>query len=155
MKPVIFYIENKEIQFEVNLMGIETLKINGHQVSKKWSWPGRKHQFVLDAHGKIEPFYITTKQAFSSGVITVQLFHNDIFIDEGLIEFDFFAKNGIKGKSDNGMLSTGLLFVVLGLVFDWSKVFLFIGLIFLFCSFSDNSGKKQSDESSSSVDDHN
>ncbi|MEM5564319.1 hypothetical protein WNY78_04360 [Psychroserpens sp. AS72] len=151
MKPVTFHIENKEIQFEVNLMGRETLKIDGHLVSKKWSFPNTKHTFVLDVYGKTEPFYIQTKQAFSTGAITVQLFHNNVLIDEGLIEFDFPLTNHIRSKSNNEMFTTGLIFVVFSMVFGWSKFFLFIGLIILFSSFFEGSNKKETNKESSSI----
>nr|WP_321248190.1 hypothetical protein [uncultured Psychroserpens sp.] len=155
MKEVTFHIENQVISYKANWSGIETVSVNGNQISKKLSLPNRKHQFVLNVYGKTENFYITSKQAFNTGHITVQLFHNDVLIDEALIEFDFGVLNQTKNTSDNGMLTTGLLFVVLGLVFDWSKVFLFIGLLFLFCSFSENSNKKKTSEDSSATDDHN
>nr|WP_321223219.1 hypothetical protein [uncultured Psychroserpens sp.] len=148
MKPVIFHIENKEIEFEVNVMGRETLTVNGYQISKKWSFPGVKHHFVLDVYGKTEPFYIATKQAFSTGVITVQLYHNNVLIDEGLIEFNLPIISDLNNKTDNGMFTTGLIFVVFSMVFDWSKIFLFIGLIFLFSSFYDETNKKKASKKS-------
>jgi hypothetical protein len=136
-------------------MGVETLKINGHQVSKKWSWPGRKHQFVIDAYNKTEYFYIKTKQTFSSGIITVQLFHNDVLIDEDLIEFELFSTNNTKSKSNNEMFTTGLIFVVFSMVFGWSKFFLFIGLICLFSSFFEGSNTTKSSQDSSNPDTNN
>tara|TARA_R110000751_G_scaffold217067_4_gene320115 strand:- start:135 stop:593 length:459 start_codon:yes stop_codon:yes gene_type:complete len=152
MKPVVFYIDNNEIQFTVNLMGLETLKVNGTQISKKWSLPNRKHKFTLDAYGKTEHFYIKTKQAFSTGNITVQMFHNDVLIDEDVVAFDFFITNNLKDKSDNGMFSIGLIFVIFGLIFDWSKLFLFIGLIFLFSSFTGNSCETETPKDSKKSD---
>jgi hypothetical protein len=151
MKEVTFHIENHTISYNVNWLGIEKVSVNGNQISKKLSLPNRKHRFVLNVYGKTENFYITSKQAFNSGRITVQLFHNDVLIDEDTIAFNFDPINTTKSSSDNSMLTTGLMLVVLGLIFDWSKFFLFIGLLFLFCSFSQNSNEKEAKGDSSEL----
>jgi len=152
MKQITFNIENHSIAYNVNWAGIERVSINGNQVSKKLSLPNRKHRFVLDVYGKIEHFYIATKQSFGSGLITVQLFHNDVLIDEEQITFDFGGVNLSNKDSNNSMFTTGLMLVVFGIVFDWSRLFLLIGLLFLFCSFGIDTDKKKTNGDSSKAD---
>ena len=135
MDLVIFNIENHTISYQVNWFGIETIKIDGIQISKKLSLPKRKHKFKLHVFGKDEAFYIKSKQIFSLGYITVQLFHNDILIDEKILEFNFgFRKDEIK-NAENSSFMTGMIFIVFSFIFGWSKFFLFIGLIYVFSSF--------------------
>lgn len=50
MNAVIFNIENHTISYQVNWFGIETVKVNDIQVSKKLSLPNRKHKFILNVY---------------------------------------------------------------------------------------------------------
>ncbi|WP_047547221.1 hypothetical protein [Psychroserpens sp. Hel_I_66] len=151
MKDVIFNIYNHDIVFKTNWLGIETVVINGKQISKKLSLPYRKHKFTIEAYGKTESFYIKTKQAFSSGAVTVKLFHNDVLIDEGFIAFEFTNNTHIKEKSNDDLFMTGLVLVVFSMVFDWSKFFLFIGLMCLFSSFFNTTCQKDEDKDSNKL----
>jgi len=132
MESITFNIEDQHITYEVNWLGMETISVNGNIVSKKLSLPNRKHKFSLEVYGKTEDFYIQSKQAFSSGCIKVQLFHNAILIEENTIEFKFSDQKEDASESNNEMFIIGIMFIVCALCFDWSKFFLFIGLIFLF-----------------------
>ncbi|WP_456439953.1 hypothetical protein [Psychroserpens sp.] len=137
MEAVIFNIENHTISYQVNWIGIETIKVNDVQVSKKLSLPKRKHNFLLDVFGKEEAFCIKSKQLFSSGYITVQLFHNDILIEEKTLDFNFSVGKEKINNPENSSFMTGLMLITFSLVFGWSKIFLFIGLMCLFGSISE------------------
>lgn len=146
MESVTFNIEKHTISYHVNWLGIETVKVNDIQISKKLSLPKRKHKFLLDVFGKNEAFYIKSKQQFSSGFITVQLFHNDVLIDEKVLECNFPIIKDESKNSDNSSFMLGMMFIIFSLVFDWSKLFLFIGLIFVFNSVSNNKSKTNNSE---------
>ncbi len=137
MEAVIFNIENQTISYQVNWIGMETITVNDVQVSKKLSLPKRKHHFLLDVYGKEESFYIKSKQLFSSGYITVQLFHNDVLIEEKTLDFNFSIGSENINDPENSSFMTGLILITCSLVFGWSKIFLFIGLMCLFGSMSE------------------
>ena len=146
MDVVTFNIDKHAISYHVNWLGIETVKVNDIQVSKKLSLPKRKHKFSLDVFGKNEAFHITSKQLFSSGYITVQLFHNDVLIDEKILEFNFPVIKDDSKNTENSTFMIGMIFIIFSLVFDWSKLFLFIGLIFVFDSVSRSKAKTNNSE---------
>jgi hypothetical protein len=136
METITFTIENHTIEYHVDWMGMETITINGDIVSKKLSLPTRKHKFTLEVYGKTETFYIQSKQGFSTGHLKIQLYHNEVLIDEKTLEFKFLDPKTTKTETDNTTFILGLFFIVLTLCFDWSRIFLFVGLVFLFDALS-------------------
>lgn len=115
-------------------MGIETVYINDNRVSKKLSLPNTRHKFDLDVFGKRESFFIKSKQSFFTGHVIVQLFHNSILIDERLITtFSLIRKEDLKNPESSSFM-TGLILLFLSIIFDWSRFFVFVGLICVFSS---------------------
>jgi len=151
MDSINFNIDNHTISYDVNWLGIETIKVNGNEISKKVSLPKRKHKFELNVFGNTEAFYITSKQSFSSGQIIVQLFHNDTLIDEKVLKFNFPVSNTEVKHPENSTFMTGLIFIVFSLLFGWSKFFLFIGLICVFSSFFSDNNSACTEDSNSDV----
>lgn len=156
MNCVHFNIDQHTIRYHVTWMGIETITVNDIQVSKKLSLPKRKHRFNIEISGKKEAFFITSKQSFSTGLITVQLFHNTILIEEKVIAFNFSPvhKDELK-HPENSSFMTGLILTFLSIVFDWSPFFIFIGLMCMFnslCTTSSNMTNSQHSEDTKSID---
>lgn len=146
METILFTIENHTIAYDVDWLGMETITINGTVVSKKLSLPNRKHRFSLEVYGKTEQFYIKSKSGFSTGKIEVQLFHNDTLIEEKSLAFNFqTSDNGTSKTSDDSLLTLGIIFIVFGIIFDWSKVFLVLAIVFIACGET----KKKSQSSTS------
>lgn len=153
MEPIVFYIENYQISYSVDWLGIETIKVNDKIVSKKLSLPNRKHRFKLSINDQIQPFYLTSKQSFSTSTVDVSIYSNSILIEKRTLEL--YKQDNTLTDNQGSSYILGLVFVVLSLVFDWHKVFLFIGLVLLFYAFDiksnttteDNSAKEHQDKS--------
>lgn len=45
MKYAEYTIENQRVAFHNSLFGVESILVNGEQVSKKFSWFGKEHFF--------------------------------------------------------------------------------------------------------------
>lgn len=134
MKPLEFIVGNYKITYRLNWIGIETVLLNGKKISKKLSLGKRVHTFELLVDGTMQSFHLESKQSFSGSHVKVELFQNGELIATDYVTF-FESTTNIQTSpkdEDNSMFYIGLVFVVLSLCFDWSKVFLFIGLIFLF-----------------------
>ncbi|WP_460219487.1 hypothetical protein [Psychroserpens sp. MEBiC05023] len=131
-----FNIENHAITYTINWLGIETILLNGKKISKKLSLGKRVHTFELMINGVLETIHIESKQSFALGNVTISLFLNGELKDEKVI--NFYSEIGTPKtsspdtNSSNSMFLIGVMFIVLSLCFDWSKFFLFLGLIFLF-----------------------
>jgi len=137
MTSTTFYIKNHTITYNVNWFGVESITVDGNRVSKKLSLGKRSHYFNLRIDNEIQKFHIESKMSFSCSSVNVSLFQNDIVIDSEVLQFYpqiTNTKNETETSDDSAdsMFFIGIIFIVFSLCFDWSKFFLFIGLIFLF-----------------------
>ncbi|WP_298904135.1 hypothetical protein [uncultured Psychroserpens sp.] len=140
-----FNVGHHIITYRINWLGIETVLLDRQSISKKLSLRKRVHSFNLNIDGTLQTFHLESKQHLLHGNITVNLFQNGALVATKIITL----YNEIKGKSspteqtDNSdtMFCIGVLFIVLSLSFDWSKFFLFLGLIFLFDAVSKTHAK--------------
>jgi hypothetical protein len=106
--------------------------LNGKKISKKLSLGKRVYTFKLLVNGVLQSFHIESKQSFSKSNVRVQLFQNGELIDTDYVTF-FEATNTTQttpSSEANSMLVIGMMFIVFFLCFEWSKLFLFIGLSF-------------------------
>ncbi|WP_439151754.1 hypothetical protein [Winogradskyella sp.] len=133
MKPVVFHIDKHIVTYTVDWLGIETIQVNESIISKKLSLPSRKHRFNLSLNKENVPFYIVSKQSFSTSTIEVSLYKNDNSIEKQTLEL--YKQENTATDNQGSTYILGLVFVVMSLVFDWHKFFLFIGLVLLFYAF--------------------
>ena len=131
MKQIEFLVDNHIITYSLNWLGIETIILDGRIISKKLSLGKRVHTFSLAVGGIVHSFYIESKQSFSTSSVRVQLFQNGELIDTDYVEFFENTKNET-ADTDHSSFMIGALLIVMALCFDWSKLFLFVGLVFLF-----------------------
>ena len=151
IKQVDFNIKDHSIAYRINWLGVASVFLDGRTISKKLSLGKRVHTFNLDIDGAIQTFHLESKQSFTFGTITVSLFQNGTLIETKVITL----YNDIKGAysnteqedNSNTMFIVGILLVIVSLSFDWNKVFLFLGLIFIFDAVSKAQAKTRgSDE---------
>ncbi|WP_033956316.1 hypothetical protein [Psychroserpens jangbogonensis] len=69
-----------------------------------------------------------------------------MLIDEKILEFNFPIIKDDSKNTENSTFMMGMIFIIFSLVFDWSKFFLFIGLIFVFDSVSRTKVKTNNSE---------
>jgi hypothetical protein len=134
MNSVEFHIEQYIITYSINWLGIETIAVNHKVVSKKLSLPNQKHSFSLTINDETVPFYIKSRQSFSTSTVTISLFKNNLLIEKRT--FEFYKQNNNAKDDQSSTYILGLVFVILSLYFDWHKYFLFIGLVVLFYAFN-------------------
>lgn len=131
MKQLEFFVDNHIITYRLNWLGIETIVLDERIISKKLSLGKRVHTFSLTVDGVVHSFHIESKQSFSTSSVSVQLFQNGELIDTDYVEFFENTKNET-ATTDHSSFMIGALLIVMALCFDWSKFFLFVGLVFLF-----------------------
>ncbi|SDS61180.1 hypothetical protein SAMN04515667_2566 [Formosa sp. Hel1_31_208] len=135
MKQIEFLVDNHIIIYRLNWLGIETIIMDGRIISKKLSLGKRVHTFNLTVDDIVHSFHIESKQSFSTSSVRIQLFQNGKLIDTDYVEF-FENTKKETANFDNSSLMIGVLFIAMTLCFGWSKLFLFVGLGFLFDAMS-------------------
>lgn len=74
MKYTTIYLEDNAIEVFNNMIGKETVKVNGETVSTKWSFAGTEHLFHIMENDKQLECKLTTKLSMHG--VTIDLFKN-------------------------------------------------------------------------------
>ena len=132
MKPVTFNIDNLNIKLSNDWAGYETVFVNDKKVSKKFSWSGTKHDFIVENNNALENFTVTTSVNYTSNGVTVSVFKNSVFVEEKITPlFDY-------SDDANNTFFWGLMFCAFCIIFDWNKLFLLIGVFYMLGAFNSN-----------------
>lgn len=155
MKSTTFNIENHTITYHVTWLGMESVSVDGNVVSKKLSLGKRVHSFDLLINDETQTFRVESKLSFTQSNVTVNLFQNNILLEATVLEL-YAEITGSKtdANGSNNSDSTfviGMVFIILSLCFDWSKFFLFIGLIFMFNAISTKDKQSKTSENNTDL----
>ena len=88
MKFTTIYLEENKIEIFNSIMGKETVKVNGEEVSSKFSIVGTEHNFQISENGNISDCKIVT--GFGLNGVVIDLYKNEKPIIES-------PKNGCLG----------------------------------------------------------